>query len=125
GVRLGVRLFELGTLAPTQNTLREASSAYLHTMNEVTKLTANLAIREGNEIVYVEKIETRSLKVPHSRLGGRLYLHATGLGKAILAFSSGDVVEEVLSQPLEAVTPRTITDPNILRRELQTIRRNR
>lgn len=125
GVRLGVRLFELGTLAPSQTTLREAASPFLHTLNEVTRLTANLAIREGQGIVYVEKISTATLRVPHSRLGGRGYVHATALGKAILAFTSSDVVDELVAQPLRAVTPHTITDPDALRRELASVRRER
>lgn len=125
GLRLGVKLFELGTLAPSQITLNEAATGFLHTLNEVTKLTTNLAIREGSEIVYVVKIGTDSLHVPHSRLGGRGYLHATALGKAILAFTPSDVVDEVLPDPLPIVTPRTITDPGLLRTELASVRRER
>src|SRR5690606_23277329 len=68
GLRLGVKLFELGTMAPTQTTLREAASPFLHTLNEVSRLTANLAVREGMEIVYLEKIVSASLRVPHTRM---------------------------------------------------------
>jgi DNA-binding IclR family transcriptional regulator len=125
GVRLGVRLFELGTITPGQSTLHEASSAYLHTLNEVTRLTANLAIREGLNILYVEKISTANLRVPHSRLGGRGSLHATALGKAILAFSGPDAFAEITSGPLAAETPHTITDPDDLRRELAKVRHER
>lgn len=125
GLRLGVKLFELGTLAPSQLTLNEAATGFLHTLNEVTKLTTNLAIREGSEIVYLVKIGTAALHVPHSRLGGRGHLHATGLGKALLAFAPSDVVDEVLSGPLAAVTPHTITDPSRLRAELAGVRRER
>lgn len=121
GVRLGVKLFELGTMAPTQQTLREAASPFLHTLSEVTKLTANLAIRESDSIVYVEKIGSRTLKVPHSRLGGRGVLHATGLGKAILA-GSADAAEYARG-PLAAVTPKTIVDGPALLAELATVRR--
>jgi DNA-binding IclR family transcriptional regulator len=123
GLRLGMKLFELGSLARSPGTLREAASPYLHTLSEVTRLTANLAIREGNAIVYLEKIGSAGLRVPHSRFGGRGSLHATALGKAILAFSSPDEITAALKEPLPRVTDKTITDPVLLRRELDQIRR--
>ncbi|WP_285251178.1 IclR family transcriptional regulator [Pseudarthrobacter sp. fls2-241-R2A-168] len=123
GVRLGVRLFELGTLAPTHATLREAASPFLHTLNEVTRLTANFAVREGNAIVYLEKIGSRTLKVPHSRMGGRGSLHATALGKAILAFSGPVSLEELLSEPLQPLTPHTMTSRAELNAETRKVRK--
>jgi IclR family transcriptional regulator, acetate operon repressor len=122
GVRLGVKLFELGTLAPSQATLREAASPFLHTLNEVTRLTANLAVREGDGIVYLDKIATRSLKVPHSRMGGRGLLHATALGKAILAFSPAPELPQLPAGPLASLTPRTVVDEARLREDLRRIR---
>ncbi len=125
GLRIGVKLFELGTRAPSPTTLREAAATYLHTLNEVTGLTANLAILEGTEIVYVDKIAATTLRVPHSRLGGRVPAHATGLGKAILAFSPRQVVDQVIDAGLPAVTPHTVTDGEALRAQLHRIRRER
>ncbi len=122
GLRLGVRLFELGNLVPMQAKLRELAVPFAHTLNEVTHLTCNLAMRDGREVIYIEKISSRTLRVPHSRLGGRLPIHATALGKAILAFSDPAFVDEMLSGPLTAKTEKTITDPEMLRRELAAIR---
>lgn len=122
GLRLGVRLFELGTLVPSSAMLRDIALPYAHNLNEVTHLTCNLAVREGSEVLYIEKITTRTLRVPHSRLGGRARMHATGLGKAILAFSGPTFVDSVLAQPLAAQTGRTITDPAVLRTELEKVR---
>ncbi|MBN9607651.1 MAG: IclR family transcriptional regulator [Actinomycetales bacterium] len=124
GVRPGPRLFELGSMAPTPRVLREAASPYLHTLREASRLTVNLARREGDAVVYLEKIGARDLEVPHSRLGGRGLLHATGLGKAILAYSPPHVREEYLAGPLPAVTPATLTDPGALRAEFVRIRRD-
>lgn len=125
GVRLGVRLFELGHLVPDHSRLRDFAVPFAHSLNAVTKLTSNLAMRDGNDIIYIEKINAFDLRVPHSRVGGRLPLHCTALGKAILAFSSPDFVDEVLSGPLAPVAERTITDPVVLRRELAGIRVSR
>ncbi|WP_395640631.1 IclR family transcriptional regulator [Pseudolysinimonas sp.] len=125
GVRLGMKLFELGSLAPTPVTLRDAALPFAHHLHEVTQLTVNVAVRSGGEIVYLEKITSRSLRVPHSRQGGRGALHATGLGKAILAFGGDAEIDEVLAGPLAAITPKTITDPETLRRELARVRERR
>lgn len=125
GMRLGVRLFELGHLVPDHSRLRELAIPFAHSLNEITHLTSNLAVREGNEIIYIEKINSRDLRVPHSRIGGRLPMHCTGLGKAILANSSQAFVDSILEAPLNAVTPHTITDPDVLRRELADIRHSR
>ena len=125
GVRLGVRLFELGNLVPDHTRLRELAVPFAHTLNAVTRLTSNIAVREGTEIIYIEKIRSRDLRVPHSRVGGRLPMHCTALGKAILAFSNEDFVEAVLEPPLERLTPRTVTDPMALRGELEEVRRKR
>jgi IclR family transcriptional regulator, acetate operon repressor len=125
GLRLGVKLFELGSLAPTSVTLRDAALPYAHHLHEVTQLTVNVAIRSGAEIVYLEKITSRSLRVPHSRQGGRGALHATGLGKAILAYEDPAEVDLVLGSPLAALTPKTIVDPAALRAELARVRERR
>lgn len=123
GVRLGVRLFELGHLVPDHRRLRELAMPYARSLAEATGLTANVAVREGREVMYLEKITHRDVRVPHSRVGGRLPMHATGLGKAILAYSPLAVVDAVLARPLAPVSAATITDPDAFRRELGTVRR--
>lgn len=123
GVRLGVRLFELGHLVPDHRRLRELAMPFARTLAEATGLTANIAVREGLEVMYLEKITHRDVRVPHSRVGGRLPMHATGLGKAILAYSPASVLEAVLDRPLVAVSAATITDPDAFRRELDQVRR--
>ena len=125
GVRLGARLFELGTLVAASTSLRDLAIPYAHALHEVTKLTCNLAVREGDEILYIEKISTRAMTVPHSRLGGRARMHATALGKAILAFSEPAFVDDVLSKTLAAQTPKTVVDPDRLRKQLAEVRKAR
>jgi IclR family acetate operon transcriptional repressor len=124
GVRLGVHLLELGHLVPAQR-LREVAIPFAHNLNEITHLTSNLAIRDGQDVLYVEKISSNSLQVPHSRPGGRLPMHCTALGKAILAFSDREFVESMLSGELKALSSKTITNPGLLRKELATIRETR
>jgi DNA-binding IclR family transcriptional regulator len=125
GVRLGVRLFELGHLVPDHSRLRELAIPFAHSLGAITNLTSNLAVREGSEIIYIEKINSRDLRVPHSRIGGRLPMHCTALGKAILSYSGAAFVDTVLEGPLTALTSKTITDPDALRRELAGVRQSR
>lgn len=122
GLRLGVKLFELGTMSPSHTMLRDVALPFAHNLHEVTGLTVNIAVRDGMEIVYVEKITTRSLRVPHSRLGGRASLHATGLGKAILAFSDEGLRKTVLESGLAPRTSKTLVEPAALAIELARVR---
>ncbi|MGO2111035.1 MAG: IclR family transcriptional regulator [Pseudoclavibacter sp.] len=124
GLRLGPKLFELGMLTPSAATLREMAAAHLHALHEVTRLTANLAIRDGDEIVYLDKLSKRGLNVPHTRTGGRGTLHATALGKAMLAFGASPEDAD-LATLLTPVTPRTITSVAGMRRELARVRSER
>jgi IclR family acetate operon transcriptional repressor len=122
GLRLGLRLFELGQLVPMQRTLREAAMPYMADLREVLRQTVSLAILEGHEVVYVEILRSASGPALPSRVGGRLPAHATGVGKVILAHSPREVVDAVFSQPLERLSARTITSRRVLGGELEKIR---
>jgi IclR family acetate operon transcriptional repressor len=124
GYRLGVRLFELGHLVPIQRRIRDAALPFLQDLREISHLTTNLAVRDGMEVVYVEKLVSRETVVPHSRTGGRLPVHATALGKAMLAFESPEFIDDVLAH-LRPLTSKTIVDPEQFRREIADIRNSR
>jgi DNA-binding IclR family transcriptional regulator len=123
GFRLGMRLFELGSLVPRQRGLREAAAPFLADLFEATHETVHLAILDGTEVMYVQKLDSRSgPKVP-SRVGGRLPAHCTGVGKALLAFSPPATLDAVLATGLDRRAPRTVVAPGLLRQELAEIRR--
>jgi DNA-binding IclR family transcriptional regulator len=122
GVRLGMRLFELGSLVPRQRGLREAAAPFLTDLFEATHETVHLAILDGVDVVYVQKLDGRGgPKVP-SRVGGRMPAHCTGVGKAMLAFAPPERVDAVLAAGLRRRTPRTVVAPGLLRQELAAIR---
>ncbi|MBE1603697.1 IclR family transcriptional regulator [Actinopolymorpha pittospori] len=125
GYRLGVRMFELGHLVPLQRKLREVALPFLQDLHEVTHLATTLAVRDGTETVYVEKLVSHDTNAPYSRVGSRMPLHCTALGKAILAFTDPESLEELLAGGLRPITDRTVLDPEQLRRELAAIRRSR
>ena len=122
GVRLGLRLFELGESATRPRDLRKLALASMADLRNAVNLTVHLAVLEGNEVVYIEILSARGTPPLPSRVGGRMPAHATGVGKALLAWSPGDVVDNVIRGGLVARGPNTITDPDRLRRELVRIR---
>ncbi|WP_200308155.1 IclR family transcriptional regulator [Streptomyces adelaidensis] len=119
--RLGAKLFELGSLVPHRLDLRETALPFLQDLFEATRETVHLGVREGLDVVYLERIHGHeALRLP-SRIGGSLPLNCTGVGKALLAFSGAELTEEVLSRPLPSLTPYSITDPARLRMALEKI----
>ncbi|WP_324789250.1 IclR family transcriptional regulator [Streptomyces sp. H51] len=119
--RLGAKLFELGSLVPHRRDLREAALPFLQDLFEATRETVHLGVREGLEVVYLERIHGHeALQLP-SRIGGSLPLTCTGVGKALLAFSGAELADEVFAGPLPSLTPYSITDPARLRMTLEKI----
>lgn len=121
--RIGLRLWEVGSLAPRGTGLREQAMPYLEDLYEVTHENVQLAVRQGLEVVYVERIAGRAAVPVLTRVGGRFALHATGVGLVLLAYAPGEVQEEALAAPLPGFTPLTIVDGARLRRVLAETRR--
>lgn len=122
GYRLGGHLFQLGIRASVERRLVEVSTPYLEDLYERTHETVHLGLLEGHEVVYAAKIGGHRQASSPSRLGGRMPLHATAIGKALLAHSPTSLRTEVLGAPLARRTPRTVVTPGMLRRQLATIR---
>ena len=125
GIRLGMRLFELGQNVPRQRSLMEAALPFMRDLQEATRETVHLAILDGTEVVYVEILHGADHPRLPSRVGGRMPAHATGVGKAILAFSSSSVVDAMIAGGLERRTPHTLVMPGALRNELHRIAESR
>jgi DNA-binding IclR family transcriptional regulator len=121
--RVGPWLWEVATLSARSRNLRDVAISFMEDLYEATHENVHLGVLEGHEALIVEKIRGRNSVTINSRVGGRLPLHATGVGKAILAFCPPSFHEEVIAAGLEGFTPCTITDPVKLRRELENVRR--
>jgi DNA-binding IclR family transcriptional regulator len=122
---IGLRLWELGALAPRGLALREAAMPFLEDLYEATHENVQLAVRDGMEVVYIERISGRSAVGVLARVGAHWPLHATGVGLVLLAHSDPAVQEEYLAaEQLVSFTPFTITDPAKLRRVLAEVRRS-
>lgn len=118
---IGQRLWALGLLSPTQTGLRDIASPYLHDLHAATRATVHLAVRDGAQVLYLDRISGQASVPVVSRVGGRLPLHSTGVGKALLAHAPDEVVRGVLGS-LKRFTPYTISRPGLLLSELARVR---
>ena len=85
GYRLAVGLFELGMRASKERSLLEVTMPFLQELSERTHELVHLAVRDGNEVVYVAKLGGRRQARSPSRIGGRMPTHCTAVGKVLLA----------------------------------------
>jgi DNA-binding IclR family transcriptional regulator len=117
---VGLRLWEVSQNAGLL--LRDTARPFLQDLFSLTQETAHLAIREGYEALYIDRVYG-SKRVPRaSRVGGRLPLHATAVGKVLLAYEENWVREAYLCRQLEALTRRTHVNPARLIEELRVVR---
>lgn len=120
--RLGMRLFELGQRVPRQRILRDAAAPFMQELLYTTRSVVHLSILDGLDALVIERL---SLNRPTSRLtqiAGRMPLHCTASGKALLAFSPPALVNELLREGLPRRTQRTITSALHLMRDLEAAR---
>jgi DNA-binding IclR family transcriptional regulator len=121
--QLSYRLLEIVGVQLERVQLPRLARPLLEQLASDTRETTFLAVPSGNEIVYLDKVQTDMQLQLNVELGTRRPMHCTGLGKAILAFLPEAQQEQVLaSAPLRTYTANTITDPIVLRVELERTR---
>jgi IclR family transcriptional regulator, acetate operon repressor len=98
GLRLGLRLFELGQRVPGLQPLRSRATASMYDLLAMSGETVHLAIRDGTEVVYVEKLVGSRGTLAPSRRGGRMPLQDTAVGKALVAHLAADELDDLLGQ---------------------------
>lgn len=121
---LGYKLLELASFVNARTThLRALARPYLASVQRVTGETANLTVFEPPDVIFLDQVEgTRSVRM-FTQVGLAVPAHTSASGKAILAYQPPDVIDALLAGELQRLTPRTITDPDKLRKELARIRR--
>lgn len=122
--RLGLRIFELGGLVLQQMNIWEEALPFLEGLVRDSGETGHVAVIDGGEAIYIEKVEARrALRIP-SAMGRGYPAHATSLGKVLLAHLPPAELRGVIAERgLRRYTPRTIVDPTALDEELERIRR--
>jgi DNA-binding IclR family transcriptional regulator len=120
--RLGLRLFELGQRVPRQRILRDAARPHMQRLLYQTKSVTHLVILDGLDALVIERLSPFTLPTRHTQIAGRMPLHCTAAGKALLAFSPPALAVEVMREGLQRRTPRTITSALHFTRALERAR---
>jgi DNA-binding IclR family transcriptional regulator len=121
--RIGLHLTEIASLCPRGLPLRDVALPFMEDLYEATHQNVQLAVRDGLEGVYVERIAGHHAVPVLTRVGARWPLHATGVGLVLLAYAPAEIEEQVLAGPLAGYTAYTMTDPTTVRRALAEVRR--
>jgi DNA-binding IclR family transcriptional regulator len=120
--RLGLPMLGLGLAALRRLDVRRAAQPYMEKLVDQFKEICTLGVFDRGQVLYVEVVHSNHSLTIAARVGRHLPAHCTASGKVLLAFLPPEVVEPVLSVPLEAYTQKTITSPERLREELKVVR---
>jgi IclR family acetate operon transcriptional repressor len=121
---IGVGAFEVGTAFLRNRRLAGIGRVLMHELMEATGETVNLGIEDGGEVVFISQIESHSALRAFFRAGSRAPIHASGVGKTLLAEMPEARVREILyKRGLAKFTERTLIAPADLFGELAIIRR--
>jgi DNA-binding IclR family transcriptional regulator len=119
---LGVRMWEMGLLTPVHGHLREAAMPFLLNLQYECRETVQLAVCDGVDAVYIEKLSLDTKTPVQSRIGARIPMHATAVGQAILAFSEPSFIDVITSMALTRFTDATMTTPRAIQKNLAAVR---
>lgn len=124
--RLGIRLLELGNLVKSRINIRDAAMPEMQKLHQKTGESINMGVRQGDEIVYVERTSSgrSSVRVVHL-VGARAPLHTTAVGKLYLVEDGMQKVREYARRcGLPGFTPNSLTSLADLERDLDRVRRH-
>eukprot|EP00767_Chilomastix_cuspidata_P008291 gnl/Chilomastix_cuspidata/9459.p1 GENE.gnl/Chilomastix_cuspidata/9459~~gnl/Chilomastix_cuspidata/9459.p1 ORF type:complete len:237 (+),score=5.54 gnl/Chilomastix_cuspidata/9459:84-794(+) len=119
---LGTKILSLYSSLMSEMEIVKESTPYLEELAQETSESVQLAEIEGSNIIYTEQIKSSFPIQIFAHIGRINPIHCTSSGKLLLAYQDIEVIENILSQKLEKHTPSTITNPNILKKELLEIR---
>ncbi|GAB3678968.1 IclR family transcriptional regulator [Saccharopolyspora tripterygii] len=121
-IRLGVRLWELASRGSRALGLREAAMPVMEDLHAAVGHHTQLAVRDGLEALYLERLSTRGGSRNIIRVAGRLPAHACSSGLVLMAHAPVEVQDELLASRLHRYTDRTPSEPEALRRVFADIR---
>ena len=120
---VGARACALAHAVQMRSSQRRERRAILARLVEAIGETCNFTMQDGNEVVYLERVETSASVRLHMKAGSRVPLHCTASGKLLLSTLAPDQARRLLGpSPLKRYTERTITSVETLERELAKIR---
>jgi len=122
--RLGMRMLELGNMVKARLNVRDAALAPMRDLHKLIQQPVNLSMRQGDEIVYIERAfsERSGMQVVRA-IGGRAPLHLTSVGKLFLSVDEPMKVRSYATRTgLNGQTKNSITQLQVLERELSKVR---
>jgi DNA-binding IclR family transcriptional regulator len=122
GYRLGPELLAMGSRAQGAGALRAAARPELLRLAQETRETATIEVRVGRDTLILDEAQGSYVIGSTPSIGTRWPAHATSTGKVLLAHLPEPELADWLAGPLPVLTPRTLTDPAALRRELTRVR---
>jgi DNA-binding IclR family transcriptional regulator len=121
--RVGLKVLSLSRGALTGIDVREVALPIMRHLMEKTNLTCHLAILDGPDAVYIEKVEPTGFIRMDTWVGRRMRVHATSVGKALVAHIPQERLEKILAERgMEKRTPKTITSVPRLLKDLEKVR---
>jgi DNA-binding IclR family transcriptional regulator len=121
--RVGLKILSLSRGALSGIDVRELALPIMRHLMEKTNLTCHLAILDGPEAVYIEKVEPQGFIRMDTWVGRRMRVHATSVGKSLVAYIPEERLHKMISErPMEKRTPKTITSMGRLLKELEKVR---
>jgi len=120
---VGLQAFTVGTSFLASRDFVAQSHGYMRRLMEQSGETANLAILDGTEAVFIAQVQCREMMRILVKLGSRVPLHASGVGKAIFASLPDEQIDAILKvKGLPRITPHTIVSPETMWAALKVIR---
>lgn len=123
--RLSTKLLALASGSTKAFDLRERALPHLVELNRVVGISVQLGVRDGTDVLYLEALRTIPTYTGQNRIGGRMPLHTTATGLALLAYEDARVIDDYLAAPLARYTSHTLADAASIRRELEHVRHRR
>ena len=123
--QIGVRLWEVGSLAARQLDLRQTARPTMEALHETTGQTIQLVVLDGDQALCVEKVSGSGAVANLTEIAGRLPLHATSVGRVILAHHDPGLMVRLAAKGFERCTPRTIVMPGLLQSTVAKVRDNK
>ena len=123
GFLIGPKFISIGLSAFDRRGLRELALPVMKQVQRNTGTTVNLAILSGLEVIFIERLQSAHIIDANLRVGSRLSVHVSSMGKAILAYLPDSELDAILEQlHFEKKTEKTITSIKAFKQELQDIR---
>ncbi len=117
----GIHLYEIGSRVPRVRVLRDNVRPFMADLHAETHETVHQAVLAGQEVLFVERANGYRQSPHQSKFAGRTHLYCSATGKVLMAFGSGELLDEVANRAMPRMTRFTITSPRALVGQIEQI----